>query len=127
MFTQRFTVAMATDGSGAQTTYTSDVVNGRVMSVRYVVDGTNPLATGGSVTVTGETTGLPIIAISAIGTTSTQFYPRAATCDTSAAASLYAAGGTAVTDKITLAGERIKVVIASGGTSKVGTLYFTIG
>lgn len=127
MFVQRFTVALATDGSGAQTAYTSDIVNGQILSVRYVVDGTNPLATGGSVTVTGETTGLPIIAISAIGTSSTQFYPRAATCDTSAAASLYAAAGQAVTDKITLSGERIKVVVASGGASKVGTLYFIIG
>lgn len=126
MYLQRIAVALAVDASGDQTAY-SEVVSGRVIAIRYVVDGTNPLATGADLTITGETTGTPIITITNIGTSSVGFMPRQATCDVTGAASLYAAGGTAVTDKIAIAGERIKVVVAQGGTSKVGTLYFMIG
>ncbi len=126
MYTQSFVVPIAVDASGNQTTY-SNVVNGSILSISYVVDGTNPLATGADLTITGETSGIPIITITDIGTSSVSYAPRMATCDTVGAALLYAAAGKPVTDRITLAGERIKVVVAQGGTSKVGTLYFTIG
>ena len=42
-------------------------------------------------------------------------------------ASLYAAGGKAVQDHVVLAGERIKIVIASGGNAKSGTFTVIYG
>ncbi len=126
MYAQRLTVPIAVDASGNQTVY-SDLVSGQVLAVYYVVDGTNPLATGADFTITGDLTGAPIITITNIGTSSIGYLPRAATCDATGAASLYAAAGTAVTSPVTLANERIKIVVAQGGTSKVGTLHFVIG
>lgn len=43
------------------------------------------------------------------------------------AALLYAAGGTAQTDAVYLAGERVKIIIAAGGNAKSGTFYITVG
>lgn len=124
---QRVSVALAVNASGDQTVNTTDNITGRILAVRYVVDGTNPLATGADFVITGAESGLPILTITNIGTSSTQFYPRQATCDTSGAASLFAAGGTAITDYVALANEQIKIVVAQGGVSKVGTLIFIIG
>jgi hypothetical protein len=107
--------------------YSSLPANGEIRGIQYVPDGTNPLATGAVVTVTGETTGIPVITITGIGTVAATFAPRVATCSIANAASLYAAAGTAVTDRIALGPERLKVTISSGGATKVGTLYFVIG
>lgn len=126
MIPVRHTVALAVNASGDQTTYT-DVVNGSVIAIYYVPDGTNPLATGADLTITGETTGIPIITITNIGTTAVNFAPRQAVCGITGAASLYAAGGTAVQDRIAIANERIKIVVAQGGVSKFGTLYVVVG
>lgn len=126
MYPQRLTVPIAVDASGNATAF-SDLVYGQVLAVYYVVDGTNPLATDADFTITGDVTGASIITITNIGTSSIEYLPRAATCDAAGAASLYASGGTAVTSPVTLANERIKIVVAQGGTSKVGTLHFVIG
>ncbi len=127
MYVQRIAVPIAVNGSGAQTTFSPDVVMGRILAVAYVVDGSNPLAAGADFTITGETSAIPIITITNIGTSSVTFAPRQPTCDTAGAALLYAAAGTAVAGHIALASERIKVVVAQGGNAAVGTLYFMIG
>jgi hypothetical protein len=132
MFTQRFTVPLATSAGGTQTTTTTDQgvngqVNGRILEVYYVPDGTVPLATGAVVTLTGETTGIPILTVTGIGTTAVNYAPRQATHTIAGAASLYASGGTAVTDHIYIANERVQVTISSGGASKSGTLYIVVG
>lgn len=131
MFVQRFTVPLATNAGGTQTTTTSDAgvngqVTGRVLSV-YYVPGSTPLASGTTLTITGETTGTPILTVTNLGTSAVNFAPRQATQSTANAASLYAAGGTAVTDHIYLANERIQVAVSSGGNTTTGTLYITIG
>jgi hypothetical protein len=41
-------------------------------------------------------------------------------------AALYAAGGTAVADCIALAGDRVKIVLAQGGASKVGVFHVLV-
>lgn len=52
--------------------------------------------------------------------------PRAPVMDQSGAARLYAAGGTAVSDKIAIV-SRIKIVIAQGGNAKSGTFRALVG
>ena len=73
--------------------------------------------------VTGETGKHAIVTITNLGTSAVAVYPRAATASTANAALLYAAGGTAVSDRIPVAGERVKIVIAEGGDTKTGTFH----
>lgn len=126
-FIQRYDFDLTVNAGGAATVYSSDVVRGEVHQIAYTPDGSNPLATGADLTITGEVTGLAIATLTDIGLSAATWAPRQATHSTAGAAALYAAGGTAVNDLIALAGERIKVVVAQGGTSKTGTLAIVVG
>ena len=57
-----------------------------------------------------------------LGVNFTKAY-RQATHDTLGVAALFAAAGQAVLDKIALANDRVKIVIAAGGDTKTGTFY----
>jgi hypothetical protein len=92
---RRFEVPVTTSAGGAATGYTP-TVDGKVQAIRYVPDGTSPLDTDADITVTGEASGIPILSATNIGTSATQWYPRAPIVDSSNAAGLYAAGGEAV-------------------------------
>lgn len=118
----REVVTLVTDGAGAATGYTNNVT-GRILSITYVK---TDFANGVDFTITAEATGESILALTDQNTAAT-FYPRAATCSVAGAASLYAAGGTAVTDRIAVANDRIKVVIAQGGATKTGAVHVVIG
>jgi hypothetical protein len=124
MYVNRQTVTVTTDGSGAATAFT-DVVTGRVVSVQYVADGSVPYASTVDFTVTGETTGQAILSATDVAA-STTWAPRQPTHTTAGAASLYAAGGTAVNDHVCLANERVKIVLAQGGSAKAGVFHITL-
>lgn len=116
-------IDILTNGSGAFTGYTQKV-DGLVQQIRYVPDGTSPLDTGADLTIAGETTGQPILTASNIGTSAVSWAPRQPTVAVGdASASLYAAGGEPVEDRVGIAAERISVVVAQGGAAKLGTLY----
>lgn len=119
---RRETVTITTDASGDGTGYTG-TVTGTIRSIRYVK---TDYATGVDMTITGETTGIAIVTLTNYDASGT-VYPRAATHDTTGAASLYAAGGTAVNDHIPVVNERVKIVVAQGGNAKTGTFYVTVG
>lgn len=121
-----YTVAVTTDSSGDATRYTAPAT-GFVRAIRYVPHGSTPLDTNADVTVTGNTSGIAIIAVTNIGTSALNLYPRAATVTTANAAALYAAGGTAVNDLIPVADEAIKLVVAQGADTKSGTFYIYVG
>ena len=118
----RHSIAVTTDASGDVTAY-SPTTFGVVHAIRYVPDGSSPLDTGADITVTTNESGLPIVTITNLGVSATQFYPRAATADIVGAASLYAAGGEPVEDRIPVAEETIKIVVAAGGNVKQGTFH----
>ena len=122
----RHDITLTTDASGNATAYSS-VAHGDIRQMRYVPDGSTPLATGADLTITGEGSGLAITTLTDIGTSAVQWAPRQATHTILGAASLYAAGGTAVTDRIALANERIKVVVAQGGNALTGVLSVWVG
>ena len=126
MYAERHDFTLTVDASGAATVYSDRLATGVIAQIRYVPDGTNPLATGADLTITAETSGLPIATLTDIGTSATGWAPRQATHSTAGAAALYASAGTAVNDRIAIAGERIKVVVAQGGVSKTGTLYIWV-
>lgn len=123
----RYDFTLAVNASGAATVYSADAVHGEVRQIRYVPDGSTPLDTGADLTITAEGSGLVIATLTDIGTSAVQWAPRQAVHSVAGAAALYAAAGTAVTDRIGIVGERIKVVVAQGGVSKTGTLYIWVG
>lgn len=123
MTVRRFVVTAAVDGSGDATVY-SPVINGRLESIAYVKDGSNAYSDGVDFTITGETTGQGIWTEENVNASAVR-HPRAATHSVAGVAALYASGGTAVGDRLTLA-ERVKIVVASGGASKTGKFHIVV-
>lgn len=118
------TVSLTTDSSGDVTAYTR-TTRGTVLAVRYVPDGSTPLDTGADVTITDNVTGLQVLAVTNMGLSSRDFWPRAFTMTTTGTVALYAGGGTNVLDLVPVA-NAIKVVVAQGGATKSGTLYIYV-
>ncbi len=121
MAIRRFVVPVTVDASGDATEY-SPVLSGKLISFRYVKD---DFADGVDFTITAEDTGETLWAEENVNASATR-YPRAATASTAGAASLYAALGTAVNDRIGLSQDRVKIVVASGGNATSGTFHITI-
>ncbi len=117
----RLTVPVTTAADGSATAY-SDVATGKVSAVRYVK---TDFADGSTFTLTAEATGEIIWTEAAVNLSATRA-PRQATHTTAGAAALYAAAGTPVNDKIALANDRVKIVIAAGGNVKSGTFHITV-
>lgn len=126
-FIQRYDFTLDCSSGGAATVYSNDVVRGEVRQITYTPDGSSPLSTNTDLTITGETTGIAIATLTDIGTAVVSWAPRLATHTVLGAAALYAGSGVAVLDRIALAGERIKVIVAQGGTSLKGQLSIWVG
>jgi hypothetical protein len=123
----RHDFALTTDGAGVATVTSSELANGLIRQIRYVPDGSVPLATGADLTIIAAGSGLVIATLTDIGVAAVQWAPRQATHSVAGAAALYAAGGTAVNDLIAIANERIQVAVVQGGASKTGALYIWVG
>jgi len=90
--------------------------------VQYVKD---DMANGSTVTITGNTTGIPIMAITAMNASATHL-PRRATTDQDGAAITYDQTA-AVHEAVVLVREKVKIAIASGGNGTVGEFIITVG
>lgn len=121
---RRYKVQVTTASDGSATAYSPQVA-GKLCSVVYVPDGTTPFANTVDMTITAEATGEALLSRTNVAA-GFAAYPRAATSAPDGTASLFAAGGTAVQDKLALAQERIKIVLAQGGDTKTGALHFLI-
>ncbi len=124
-YASRYIVSVTTDGSGNATAYSDRIDYGLLSQIRYVKDGSNGFADGSTITITAESTGETLWTEAAVNASATRA-PRQATHSTAGAASLYAGSGTAVNDKIAIVNDRIKIVIASGGSVKSGTFHFVL-
>ena len=113
------TVTTAADGSA--TAY-SEVCTGLLSSIRYVK---TDFADGSTFTITSEATGETLWTETGVNASASRA-PRQATHSTAGAAALFAAGGAAVNDKIALALDRVKIIIASGGNVKTGTFHIVL-
>ena len=121
---RKFTVTATSDGSSVGTHHTP-FLTGYVESVQYVKDGTTPYTDGVDFTITLEATGEAVWVDTNINA-SEVIRPRAATCSTAGVASLYAAAGAAVNDRIAMSRDRIQIVLAQAGASKTGTFVITV-
>lgn len=121
---RKHTVVAISDGSQVGTFYTP-YLSGYIESVQYVKDGTTPYTNGVDFTITAEATGEDIWVDTNINA-SEVVRPRAATHSTVGVAAVYASGGTAVTDRIALGRDRVKIVLAQAGATKTGTFVITV-
>lgn len=115
-------VEIVTDASGDATVYLTHGIsrkpNGFLIMLKYT-PGT--LATGADLTITGESSGVPILTAANAGTSVVFYYPRAllnAVAD--------GAPATGASEFIPIKDERIKVVIAQGGNAGAGSIEATL-
>lgn len=122
MYAERHIVIVDVNASGDGTGY-SPVLTGRILSIRYVK---NNYANGVDFAITAEATGETIWTEENVNASATRA-PRQATHSTAGVAALYAAGGAAVNDYITLVNDRVKIVVAQGGVSTSGIFHIMVG
>src|SRR5918999_3736231 len=115
MGARRFTVNVTTAADGSYTGYTP-FLSGKLCEIHYVK--TN-FTDGVDFTITSEATGESLWTEANVNAAAVK-RPRGATHSNAGVAALHAAGGTAVDDIIRPTRHRVKIVIASGGDSKLG-------
>ena len=120
-YAAREVVTVTTIADGSATAY-SGVLTGKLSQIRYVK---TDFADASTFTITAEATGETLWTESSVNASATRA-PRQATHSTAGAAALFAAGGAAVLDKIALANDRVKIVIASGGNTKTGVFHIVM-
>jgi len=106
--------AIETDSGGDATVYIGTNIRGQLVAMKYT-PGT--IATGADMTITGETSGIPIITVTNAGTSNVFYYPRAPSNKVADAAAI-----TDSAERIPIVDERIKVVVAQGGATNSGTI-----
>lgn len=121
MTVRRFVVDVTTDGAQAATVFTP-YLSGLVHAIHYIK---TDFTDGVDFTITAEATGETIWTQADVNAAVVKA-PRQATHSTAGVAALYVAAGTAVQDRIAISRDRIKIVIAQGGASKVGQFQFII-
>ena len=121
MTVRRQTVTVVSIADGSATAY-SPRISGKLCSISYVkTDYDN----GVGFTITAETSGETLWTEAAVNASATR-YPRGPTHSTAGVAALYVAAGTAVFDKIALASDRVKIVLATAGNVKTGTFHIVV-
>lgn len=115
-YAERHRVSVTTDASGDATTYTP-VITGRIAAIVYTK---TDFASGVDFTITSEATGQSIWAESDVNASKT-VAPMQPGHSQAGVALTYASGGTAVTQPIVVASDRVKIVVGSGGDTKTGT------
>lgn len=128
MFVEKKTIALIGSATGTGTFYSDPIQFGKVLSVTYTKDATNPLTSGAAdITITDEATGQAILTITDAAATATYAPRQAVIVNTSGAALNYSAGNP-VEDFIYICQTRVKVEIAQAGdATKVGTITVLLG
>ncbi len=114
------TVTVTTETDGTATFYTR-LVDGKIVAIKYAK---TDYVNGVDFTITTDLTGEQLWREDSVDAAKT-IYPRAATHSTLGAASLYdTVSSEPVEDYVRACYEKIKIVLANGGSEKVGT--FTV-
>jgi hypothetical protein len=118
---RRHVVSVTTAADGSYTGY-SPTFSGKIHSIQYLK---TDFTDGVDFTITAEATGETIWTESNVNAAKV-CAPRLATHSNAGVAALYAAGGTAVNNKIALGRDRVKIVIGSGGNAKLGAFHILV-
>ena len=122
-----YAIAFTTTAGGAATVTSGENVNGRLFEVVYTYD---DAATGADFTITGNTTGKALLTITNAGVSTVTWRPRGVVhtqAETGAGTAVTFDGTNELYEPTVLVDEEIKVVVASGGNAKSGTLTFITG
>ena len=131
-YARRESVTITTAADGSATAYLPSAaqvalgvppLSGKVITLIYTKD---DFTNGVDFTITAEASGETLWTESDVNASKT-VAPRQATHSTVGVATLYAAGGAAVLDHIVLANDRVKIVLAAGGSATSGTFTVLIG
>jgi len=126
MHVKRHTVSITTDASGDATVYTDVIDYGEIKQLRYVKADSGGFSDGVDFVVSLEGSGVIVWDEDDVNASSTRCPQQATHLNTTGAAATYD-GTRAALRPIVVAGERIKVVVASGGNVTTGTVYIWIG
>lgn len=118
---RRYKVTITTAADGSATAFTPRV-NGKIQQIEYVK---GDFADGVDFAITGEASGVGLWTESNVNASAIRA-PRQAVHSQVGVGLLYAAGGAAVADRIGLASDRVKIVIAQGGNAKTGTFHVVV-
>jgi len=121
MYAERHTVSLTTDSGGAATGYTP-VITGRILAVIYAK---TDFADGVDFAITAEATGEAILTLTDQNA-SANFYPRAQVHGITGTA-LTLDGTRLLVEPICVANDRVKVVVAAGGSVKTGSVIVIVG
>lgn len=109
---------ITTDSSGAATVFLTHGINRRPSGLLLLLKyDPGTIETGADLTITGETSGIPILTLANAGTAVRFLYPRALLNEVANGEE-----GVNGTEIIPIRDERIKVVVAEGGNAKTGTI-----
>ncbi len=100
-------------------------LTGELVSLRYVKHATTPYTDGVDTVITKESDGQAVMTATDHNATAT-YNPLAAAHDITGAAALRVAAGLPLLVPIVLANDRLKFVVAAGGTAKTGDWYVTV-
>ena len=118
---KRYKVTVTTASDGTATAYTPRL-SGKIMQIEYVK---TDYANGVDFTITGEATDIGLWTESDVNASAVRA-PRQPTHSQAGAAALYASGGVDVLAPIALANDRVKIVLAQGGSAKVGVFHVVV-
>lgn len=126
-FIQRVALGTGVTTAGGALTLYSPVVTGLVERIEYVPDATSPLDTNGDIVVTGEVSAAPVLTKANIGLSAVAWHPRiGVNLNTDGAAAVFIAAGQPILDKVAIANERIKLVIAQGGNALASGAFYAV-
>lgn len=119
MQVKRHTVSITTDASGDASVKAQGAM-GIFLQMRYVPDGSSPLATGANLAITEDKSGYNLLTMAAIGTSAFERVSRQTVANADDGVE------TTTLDYIVLADDAT-VTIDSGGNSLSGTFYLYFG
>lgn len=118
---RRIKVNVNTAADGTATAY-SPRLSGKIDSLAYLK---TDFVDGVDFTITTELGGEQVWVESNVNAATVR-RPRAPVHSQAGVAALYAAGGTAILDRIGIGNDRLKFVIAQGGNAKSGSFYVLV-
>ena len=122
---RRYVVSITTATGGGATGY-SGRTSGKLHSIRYVkATAASAFASTADFTITDEATGDAILSVSNVNA-SARYMPRGSVITTSGGALTYSTGTAAlraVQDRLPIGRSRVKITIAQGGNTKLGTFH----
>lgn len=119
---KRLTLNVTTASDGSASVLMPRITGGKIHSIHYVKHGVTPYTDGVDFTITVNTTGENVWTETNVNA-STVRYPRAPTHTQAGVAAVYASGGEGVRAPVALASDQIRIAIANGGDTKIGTFY----